>query len=268
MYIIISHDVDHLSVKEHIFKDLIIPKFFVWQWIEFIKSNISFNELLQRYKEVFTNNWNHIKQLQEFNKKNGVKATYFFWMDNALWLSYTPQQAKEYIKYLLKNWADVGIHWINFDNKEKLKKEFEIFQEISWLENFWIRNHYLRQNKNTKKIMADIWFLFDTTDYIQENYKIEKIDNMYEIPFQIMDGTLFNFNQKWLNLEQAKQYTMNLLNQAIENKQKYFAILFHQRYFTDSFKTRKNWYIWFVSYCKDKKYTFINYKDLINELNK
>jgi len=40
MKIIISHDVDHLSVKEHIFKDLIVPKFFIWQFIEFYKKNI------------------------------------------------------------------------------------------------------------------------------------------------------------------------------------------------------------------------------------
>ena len=83
-----------------------------------------------------------------------------------------------------------------------------------------------------------------------------------------MDGILFNFNQKSLNLEQAKKYTIKLLEKAEKNKQDYFSILIHQRYFSDSFTNWKNWYIWFIDYCKNKNYTFTNYKELINELNK
>ena len=262
MKIIISHDVDHLSVKEHIFKDLIVPKFFIWQFIEFYKKNIWFKELLKRYKNVFLNKWNNIKELQNFNLKNWVKATYFFWMDNALWLSYSMKNAKFYIEYLLNNWADVWIHWINFDNKEELKKEFNNFKKISWLNTFWIRNHYLRQNNNTKKYLEEIWFLFNTTDLIEINYNITKEWKIYNIPFQIMDWNLFNFNQNWFNLEEAKKYTIDLLNKAIKNKQEYFSILIHQRYFSESFKNWKEWYVWFVEYCKKNNYKFINYREL------
>jgi len=262
MKIIISHDVDHLSVKEHIFKDLIIPKFFVWQFIEFYKWNIWFMELLNRYKDVFLNKWNNIKNLQKFNLENWVKATYFFWMDNALWLNYSRKQASYFIHYLIKNWADVGVHWINFNNLKRLEREFKNFQEISKVEKFWIRNHYLRQGKNTKEYIEKSWFLFDTTDLIEENYEITKKGELYNIPFQIMDWNLFNFNQKWFNLEEAKKYTINLLENAIKNNQEYFSILIHQRYFSDSFKKWKEWYIWFVKYCKSNNYEFINYKKL------
>ena len=262
MKIIISHDVDHLSVAEHCLKDFIIPKFIIWQFIEFIKSNIWITELFKRYYGLLSNKWNNIKQLQEFNLKNWIKTTYFFWVSNWLWLNYNQENAGNYIKYLLNNWADVWVHGINYDDIIKMEKEYNDFKTISWLNEFGIRMHYLRKSSNTKDYLSKLWYLFDCTDLLWDKYVKLNIWWMTVIPFQIMDWDLFNYNRNSFNLEEAKKYTKNLLSNAIQNNQEYFSILIHQRYFSDDFNNWKKWYIWFVNYCKINNHLLINYKEL------
>jgi len=68
MKIIISHDVDHLSVWEHK-TDLIIPKILIRNTIEFVKGYITTNEFVNRFKDILQNKWQRIDELMEFNDK-------------------------------------------------------------------------------------------------------------------------------------------------------------------------------------------------------
>ena len=45
------------------------------------------------------------------------------------------------------------------------------------------------------------------------------------------------------------------------------TLLFHDRYFDDSFKIWKEWYIWVINYFKNKGYEFISYEKAIKELS-
>ena len=56
MKIIISHDVDHLSVKEHLLNDLYLPKLFIRDIYHLLFSRISFGEYLLRLKEILNRN--------------------------------------------------------------------------------------------------------------------------------------------------------------------------------------------------------------------
>jgi len=69
MKAIVSHDIDHLTLSEHYFQDLIVPKFFVRSYIELLSGKISLTELFHRYGDVFKNQWQHIDELHSFNKK-------------------------------------------------------------------------------------------------------------------------------------------------------------------------------------------------------
>ena len=73
MKIIISHDIDHLSVKEHIFKDLIIPKYIFWSLLEFLKGKINFSVFLKKITGLIKkNSWNNLEELLKFDKKNKI----------------------------------------------------------------------------------------------------------------------------------------------------------------------------------------------------
>jgi hypothetical protein len=68
-----------------------------------------------------------------------------------------------------------------------------------------------------------------------------------------MDGWVIDKDKRWQsqNLQQAKDNTLALIDKAAKENIEYLGVIFHDRYFCDSFKTWKNWYIWLVQYLKD-----------------
>ena len=64
---------------------------------------------------------------------------------------------------------DVGVHGIEFDNYDGIKKEHRLFQELSGLKNFGMRMHYLRNSGNTVELLNQVGYIFDSTLYKLEN---------------------------------------------------------------------------------------------------
>jgi len=263
MKIIISHDIDHLSVREHIFKDLIIPKYIFWSLLELARGKISLKIFFIKIASLFKRNaWNNLKKLLEFDKKNGVKPTFFIAMANGKGLSYSRRKAGKTIDLIKKYNFDIGIHGICYNNYERIKKEYEIFKKISGLKEFGIRMHYLRLGKKTLKNLARAGYIFDTTVNSENLAQDYKINGLIEIPFHIMDSRLFD-PRRGTNLDKIKEKTVKLLSQASKENLKYVAILFHQRNFDIDFSDQKKWYLWLINYCREKKYKFANYRELL-----
>jgi peptidoglycan/xylan/chitin deacetylase (PgdA/CDA1 family) len=266
MKVIISHDVDHLTVWEHK-KDLIIPKFIIRSSIELLIGSISLEEYLNRFKDFIRNKWNNIEELIRFNKQYNIPATFFFGVNNGLGLSYSLEEAKNYINLVKRNGFEVGVHGIEYKKFRRIKKEFETFKNISVENSFGIRMHYLRQNKNTLKILSSVGYLFDSS--ILEDKNPYKVNNIWEFPLHIMDGYIIQGKgKKWQSksFDNIKDETKRKLDELYKKDIKYISILFHDRYFSDSFLTWKNWYIWLIEYLKENKIDFISYKNAIKEL--
>lgn len=267
MKIIISHDVDHFSNREHI-NDLIIPKFFARSTIEFIVGSIDIKEFYLRFINIFQKKWHNIDHLIDFDRENFVPSTFFIAVEKGLGLNYSLKDAKFWINEILKNGFEVGLHGINFDNYKDIKRECEIFKDISKLNNFGIRMHYLRWSDNTLNILNDSGFIFDTTIYkIQNPYKFGEI---WEFPLHIMDTYLFYKNCRWQNqsFNQAVDSTKKIVEKAYNKNIKYFTVLSHSRVFHDRFSHWKKWYIWLVEYFKKNGFEFIDYRKAIKELEK
>jgi len=98
MKAIFSYDIDHLTLSEHYFQDLIVPKFFVRSKIELLTGKISLAEFFYRIGDVFKNQWQHIEELHRFNKKNSVPTTYFIGVNKGVGLSYSTVQSAIWIK--------------------------------------------------------------------------------------------------------------------------------------------------------------------------
>jgi hypothetical protein len=162
MKVIISHDVDHLTVCEHK-TDLIIPKFIVRSSIELLIGSISLNEYVHRFKDFMKNKWNNISELIEFDREHNIPATFFFGVSNGLGLAYSLEDAKGYTNFVKISGFDVGVHGIAFDNFWDIKREFETFREISGESKFGIRMHYLRLGNNTLNYLSKIGYLFDAS---------------------------------------------------------------------------------------------------------
>jgi len=265
MKIIISHDVDHITVWEHK-KDLIIPKFLIRNIVELMNGSIGGKELNLRFVSFFNNKWHNIEELLDFDGKESLPSTFFISVGNALGLQYSLNDAEFWIRKILRKKIDVGLHGIAFDNFKDIKDEYNVFKKISKLNNFGIRMHYLRNNDNTLKYLDNAGYIFDST--LNKFQNPFKVGNIWEFPLHIMDSYLFCKNSRWQNqsLEQAKNNTKRKIEEAYEKKVKYFTVLLHSRNFNNSFKSYKDWYEWIIGYLKNNEFKFVNYKKAIQEL--
>ncbi len=266
MKAIISHDIDHLTVWEHT-RDLILPKFVVRANLELILGKISIQEYVLRISDFIINKWQRIDEVIAFNTSMGVPSSFFIGVNNGLGLSYPLKEAAQWIKKLSGQNIEIGVHGINYDTLEGVKKEYADFKASSATQaSFGMRMHYVRKNESTLTYIEQSGYRFDSTENAFKNPY--KIGNMWEFPFQIMDGWVIDKDKRWQsqNLQQAKDNTLILIEKAYTENLDYLGIIFHDRYFCNSFKTWKNWYIWLVQHLKDNKVEFVNFHQAIQQL--
>ncbi len=266
MKIIISHDIDHLKPSDNLLS-LIIPKAIIRAGIEMSIGTITFREFNLRIVNILKNKWQNIEGLMKYDKEHGIPATYFIGVNNGLGLSYSLKDASYWIRKILENGFDVGVHGIDFESFESVKKEYDVFKEISGLDRFGIRMHYLRTDQKTYEYMAQAGYLFDATQY-GLGEKHSKIEQMYEFPLHIMDGYEIETNRQWqtIKTEEAIKNTIKKIARAEEQGIEYLSILLHPKYFDNSFNTWNLWYKGVVDYCKEKEYDFVNYRQAREEV--
>ena len=201
-----------------------------------------------------------------FDQQHGILSTFFVSVSKGYFLSYGVDSACLFINRIKARGFDVGVHGISFDSQNDMAKEHRIFAEISGLKSFGIRIHYLRRAPNTISYLSEIGYNFDSSEYELKHPR--KYGQLWEFPLHVMDGYIIckGSGRQRCSLEQAQLATLDRLEMASKAGIRYFTLLFHDRYFSDEFKTWKNWYIWFVEYCKENGYAFINYQDAISEL--
>lgn len=267
MKVIFSHDIDHLSFWEH-YKDSIIPKYYVRNNIEVFKGKISFSEYGLRYLSPFHNKWQNISEIMDWNDSLGFKSNFFIGVNNGIGLSYPLNKVKKWVDLINERGFEVGVHGIDFDSLDKIKKEYDTFSGLTSEKEFGMRMHYLRQNEKTLRNLAKADYLFDSSDSGMKNPYL--IDKMWEFPLQIMEGWCFYSGKRYQynKLEEAKKEAIKLIEEAQEKELQYLNVLFHDRYYHNSFKQWKLWYEWITKYLtKDLKLEAITYKKAVQELN-
>jgi hypothetical protein len=264
MKIIISHDVDHIYSSDH-FRDLYFPKLWVRNSMKLLKKEISVKEWYLRCSNISKKKMHCITELVEFEKMNNIPAEYFFGMANGQGLAYKQNIAAPLIKFVKDKGFDVGVHGIDFNSLEGIKKEFNDFILVTNIENFGIRMHYVNSSENTFNFLAQVGYLFDSSEFNKaEKYLIKKpykIGDMWEFPLCLMDSYLP------YDLDKAKEITKDIIDKAEKVKLPYFTLLFHDIYFCSAYNTYKEWYIWAINYFISNGYSFISYRQAIKELN-
>jgi peptidoglycan/xylan/chitin deacetylase (PgdA/CDA1 family) len=244
--IVISHDVDHLSVREHLLKDFVVQRYIIWSLLEFAKRKINLRTLFLKLSTLFKkDSWNNLRNLLEFDKKYGVPSTFFVAVRNGKGLSYSLEQAFEAIRLIRSYGFEVGVHGIAYDDFATMKYEHDIFKKLTGINSFGIRMHYLRVASNTLSNLSRIGYLFDTSILSIDLAQHYKVNGMWEFPFHIMDGNLLGPRTSY-TLDMAKRLTMDILERAGRENITYVGILFHQRYFGRDFPHYREWYLWLI----------------------
>lgn len=268
MKVIVSHDVDHLTVSEHLLKDLIVPKQLIRNHLELFQKTISFQEYILRWKTLFKDKMQNIEELVAFDKENNIPSTFFFGMDNGLGLNYNFKKAKKWIDFVEKSGLSTGVHGINYINYNLMKKEYEKFKSITKQKKFGIRMHYLRNDQQMHKKLAGLGYAFDATSF-EEKAPYSK-EGLLCFPTHIMDTYDVYAGHKWqkLTLDQIKVNTKKKIDNLLQLDVEYLSLLSHDVYFSSSSSIFFEWYIWIVEYLKGCGCEFINYQHAIDELIK
>jgi hypothetical protein len=223
-------------------------------------------EVKARLQDIVENKMQNIEELMSFDQGSGVPSTFLVGVTTGRYMAYSKKAAEYWIERIKNEGFDVGVHGIAFDNLKRIEEEFKCFERLSNLDTFGIRMHYLKMSENTLTFLDKTGYLFDSSSYELKNpYKVGKL---WEFPLHIMDGYILCNEKSWQNknLKQAQQATMDRINLAVKNGIKYFTILFHDSYFSDSFKSWRDWYIWTVTYLKKQRMEFISFRKAIDEL--
>lgn len=266
MRAIISHDIDHITASEHIFRDLIVPKFLVRSQVEWMSGKIGAGEYFGRWSELFGNKWNNLNELVAFNTEAGIISSFFIGVEKGIGLNYSIEAAAVLIRDLTKAKVELGLHGIHFETKEKIANEYETFARISDRNSFGVRMHYVRMNETTLPAMNEIGFCYDSsTSEMKNPYKV---GNMWEFPIQVMDSWIMENGKSWQsrNLQQAKDATLKIIEEAQKAGLNYLSIDFHDRYFSSRFSTWMDWYTWLVDFLERNDIECVTFSKAIEQL--
>lgn len=266
MKIIISHDVDHLYVWDHLKRDLIMEKLWIRSTYHLLKGMISPGTLFYRYTMPFHDRMHRINELMDYDKEHHIPSAFFFGMDNVLGMSYRKGQAAPEIKKVLEEGFDAGVHGAEYKDPGGIKKEHDDFAGISGLAQFGIRNHYVRFDDGTFRKQEQAGYLFDSTWFDKSMRELKapyKVGDMWEFPLHIMDGYICKEGR----LEEGLQKTYATIGKVREMGIPYCTILFHDYQFDDRYSPQmKRWYMETVRHCEEMGYGFISYRDAVREL--
>ena len=265
--VIVSHDVDHLFARDHWFRDLIYPKMWVRNTLQLMKKEISLREWWMRNTSCFRKNRNNLDTLMDFDREHGIPSTFFFGMNQGLGMSYKPEEAKPMILKVHERGFDVGVHGIEYQNFEGMKKEYDTFCDTVGFAPCGIRMHYVRFDDTTFEKLSRIGYTFDTTEFDKSKNGTRKapykVGMMWEFPLSIMDGYLPQ------SFEEAKKETLKILEQCKELKLQYLTVLFHDYYFCEDYKDMRKWYEWLMGFFMNlDEYSFTSYNEVIGALMK
>jgi hypothetical protein len=245
---------------------MIVPKFLVRSHLELLMGKIGFSEYISRWTDFFKNKWQNIDELITYNNVKQIPSSFFIGVSKGKGLNYSNTPAVVWMEQIINRGCELNVHGINFSNLDVIKEEKELFFKLCNKHARGIRMHYVRTDQETVFNLSKAGYDFDTTVHAYEDPY--KVGNMWELPFQIMDGWVIENGKRWqsANLNEAKERTKKQIDKAHKHNLKYLGIDFHDRYFSKSFKTWLDWYVWVTEYLARNKIEFINYANAVKEL--
>lgn len=268
MKIIVSHDIDHLHWKEHLFRDSFIPRLAARTARQVIKRQVSIAQASARMNFWSDKRINRLKELTTFLGQNKIPATFFLAMNQGLSLSYKEHEISPFIPWLLNQGFDVGLHGIAYNQRSMMLMEQERLMKhlakSGCKATPGIRMHYLRHDETTPNLLADLGYPFDSTEYGIKNPYLHA-GKTWMFPISIMET--YAFQQGTFTLDQAKQYSIECFQEAKHSKLTYFTINFHDPYFDSAYADIQSWFLWIIDYIQKQGWSFVNFRQAVEELS-
>jgi len=251
-------------------------------WIEGslneIKRGRIFSPFSLIYKRIFKEDeWFNFKKILEIEKKFNVRSTFYF-------LSYHKKREnlinadfdirdKKFIQVLdsiIEYGSEIGIHGSSgtHNNPQNFEADLKTLGRPVTGNRF----HYLQfETDKTPALLENAGIQHDSTLYFAEHigfhnsyclpfriYDIinDRPTNVWEVPLNVMDGTLSRAKYMNITRESAKEKVFDLIME-IKKFNGCFTLLWHNNYFSDyKYSGWQNFFIEVINFCKNENAYF------------
>lgn len=233
-----------------------------------------------------------IEAILKIEKKFNVRSSFFFtiWpvaktsifdcvykLDDLCLFDGQKMAVKDVIVELSSQGFDIGLHGAYFSAFDNgiLHHQKKILEEKTSLSISTTRQHFLRYHaKVTPRIQESAGFRVDTTVGYNRNigfrtgtnlpfhafdFESNSPLNILQIPLTVMDGALFGTNSLEYNLTQAKEATLQVLEQT-EKNHSVLNLLFHPDCFSNPII--EEFYAWFIEIALSRRAWVTNAQEI------
>jgi hypothetical protein len=262
MKILISHDVDHIAMRDHWMHDLFIQRWAAKTILYVMLGKLPVRIGLKRLALVFSGRQHRVPEVMELDRSFGIPSTFFVGMRNGLGMSYPFRAARQMVELIRNEGFAVGVHGVAYDDSQLIAEEHSRFSSIVGPHHpFGVRNHYLRFDARTPEFQKAAGFLYDSSDCgLKPPYESH---GMIEFPVCLMDSLILRDSSN--ELSEVKRRTVEELEKGERLKLPYFTVIFHDCYYSDAFPDHQAWYRWLVQYVSDR-YELIDFGRAVQEL--
>lgn len=248
MKVIVSHDVDHISFREHWFRDVFIPKWLVKNLLYAATGRVPFSLTARRWAAVLDPTMHNVPALMETDRRFGIPSTFFVGMSHGLGMSYPLAAAAQLVRQIRDNGFPVGVHGIAYEKGNAIQAEHDRFRALcADGRPFGIRNHYLRFTPATPELQNRAGYLFDSSDYgVKAPYIV---NGLTEFPVCLMDSCLLTLGRN--APDEVRKRTLAELEKGERQGLPFFTVIFHDFYFSSLFPDHMDWYLWLGQHLRD-----------------
>lgn len=262
MKVIVSHDVDHVSLREHWFRDAFILKWVVKNLLFALSGQVHASLAVRRCAALLQPALHQVPALMETDRQFGIPSTFFVGVARGLNLSYSFAAAAQMVGLIRDRGFRVGVHGIAYENESAIRTEHARFRELmADSRPFGVRNHYLRFTSVTPVLQARAGYFFDSSDHgLRAPYRA---GGLVEFPVCLMDSHLLALGRN--NGDDVRKRTLAILEEGERQGLPFFTVIFHDCYFSDLFPEHQAWYMWLARYLRDR-YEMIDFEGAVREL--
>ncbi|GAB4223641.1 MAG: hypothetical protein Kow0062_24180 [Acidobacteriota bacterium] len=250
----LSHDVDHLGLREHL-----VDRFLLSTAFNALRQNLAGRFRPWRAADQLAglalaalgrDRWDTIDELREFEQAAGIRSTWFFAARPGLGIRYALADAAATIRRLADAGFEIGLHGQSADDPAALAAEFADLRRIVPRPVDGLRMHYLRLSAAVVDGMAQGGARYDSTVMDRDHRDPDTHPlaapcglrtDLVELPLHVMDSTLFSVTGFGLSEDDALDWTLRLARRA-ESLGRVLVINLHPNYYSRQTPEIRRWY--------------------------
>lgn len=252
--LVLSHDVDHLGLREHLVDGFLL-RYAGGLVRQHLVRRLRPLTLLDRLAGIALaaagrDRWAVLPDLLAAERRAGVRATYFVAVRRGLGIHYGRPALSAALGEIAAGGHDIGLHGQSADDAAALAAEAEDLTALAGRPVTGLRMHYLRLTRATLDGMVRAGVRYDSTVFDRGRLDPDEHPlagprlvrpGLCEIPLHVMDSTLFSDTGLGLSRDAALDYCRRLSRRAA-SRGKALVLNLHPNNYSRQAPDARSWF--------------------------